>query len=313
MYRFVGILFVAVSAVGFGTLAIFARYAYADGLSTSTILFIRFALATAVMLCLLISRRERLPHGIVLLELIGMGAVGYVGQAFCFLAALHYASSGLVALLLYLYPAFVAVLSAWLLREPITGIKIPALGLALAGTALTVGPEGGRWLGILLAILAAVIYSFYIIVGTRVMKQVSAIQSSTVIFGSAAAVSGILMAATGPQTPATGAGWAAIAGIVLVATVLPVSSFLAGLKRIGPNNAAMLSTLEPAVTVLLAALLLGETLKPIALLGGSMVLAAVLLLAYGELRRVQPKSSVKSTPVSQKASAPRPSASLSGK
>lgn len=313
MYRFVGILFVAVSAVGFGTLAIFARYAYADGLSTSTILFIRFALATAVMLCLLLSRRERLPRGIVLLELIGMGAVGYVGQAFCFLAALHYASSGLVALLLYLYPAFVAVLSAWLLREPITGIKIPALVLALAGTALTVGPEGGRWMGILLAILAAVIYSFYIIAGTRVMKQVSAIQSSTVIFGSAAVASGILMAATGPQTPATGAGWAAIAAIVLVATVLPVSSFLAGLKRIGPNNAAMLSTLEPAVTVLLAALLLGETLKPIALLGGSMVLTAVLLLAYGELRRTQPKSSVKSTPVPHKASPPRPSASLSGK
>lgn len=313
MYRFFGILFVAVSAIGFGTLAIIARYAYADGLNTSTILFIRFALATAVMLCLLISRRERLPRGIVLLELIGMGAVGYVGQAFCFLAALHYASSGLVALLLYLYPAFVAVLSAWLLREPITGIKIPALVLALAGTALTVGPEGGRWMGILLAVLAAVIYSFYIIVGTRVMKQVSAIQSSTVIFGSAAAVSGILMAATGPQTPATGAGWTAIAGIVLIATVLPVSSFLAGLKRIGPNNAAMLSTLEPAVTVLLAALLLGETLKPIALLGGSMVLAAVLLLAYGELRRTQPKSSEKSTTCSQNASPPHPSASLSGK
>ena len=189
---------------------------------------------------------------------------------------------------MYLYPAFVALLSAWLLREPIAGIKIPALALALAGTALTVGPEGGRWTGILLAILAAVIYSFYILAGTRVVKQVSAIQSSTVIFGSASAVAGILMAIAGPQLPATGMGWAAMASIVLVATVLPVSSFLAGLKRIGPTNSAMLSTLEPAVTVLLAALFLGETLKPVTLLGGTMVLAAVLLLAYGELRRVPP-------------------------
>jgi drug/metabolite transporter (DMT)-like permease len=50
----------------------------------------------------------------------------------------------------------------------------------------------------------------------------------------------------------------------------------------------MLSTLEPVVTVLLAAMLLGETLKPIALLGGGLILVAVLLLTRSELRRTQP-------------------------
>jgi len=57
-----------------------------------------------------------------------MGAIGYVGQAFCYLTALKYASPGLVALLLYLYPVFVAILSAIWLHEPITHRKALTLG-----------------------------------------------------------------------------------------------------------------------------------------------------------------------------------------
>jgi drug/metabolite transporter (DMT)-like permease len=288
MNRVVGMILVGVSAAAFGTLAIFGRYAYADGMDALTILFLRFSLSAALMAILVAARREPLPRGPVLLRLAGMGAIGYVGQAFSYLTALHYASSGLVALLLYLYPAFVAILSTIFLHERLTRARKLALGLALLGTALTVGPEGGQFLGILLATTAAAIYSVYIIVGSQVLKQVSALQSSTVIFASAGAMSGILMAANGPHPPATGTGWMVTVAIVLIATVLPVVTFLAGLKRIGPTNAATLSTLEPVVTVVLAACLLGEMLRPITLLGGALILVAVLLLTHAELRRAGP-------------------------
>jgi drug/metabolite transporter (DMT)-like permease len=285
MDRFVGFVLIAVSAAGFGTLAILGRYAYADGLDALTILFFRFSLSTVVLVGVLVSRRESMPRGAVLFRLVGMGALGYVGQAFCYLTALKHASAGLVALLLYLYPAFVTILSVTVLREHMTRFKVMALSMALIGTALTVGPGGGRFAGVFLGVSAAVIYSVYIIVGTGVVKEVSAVQSSTVIFASAGAMSGVLMLVKGPQMPASAAGWAAIASIVIIATVLPVVTFLAGLKRTGPTNAAMLSTLEPVVTVLLAALLLEETLKPVTMAGGSLILLAVLLLARGELRR----------------------------
>jgi len=278
-------LLVAVSALGFSTLGILGRYAYAAGMDALTILFLRFSLAAVLMAVLLAARHESLPRGPALLRLIGMGAVGYVCQAFFYFSALKYASPGLVAFLLYLYPVFVAALSALVLHEPIRRVKAIALGLALTGTALTVGPAGGQPLGMLLAILAAATYSVYILVGSRVMKQVSALQSSTVIFASAGATSGILMAANGPQLPATGVGWLVIGSMVLIATALPVVTFLAGLGRVGATNAAMLSTLEPPVTVVLAAWLLNELLGPITLLGGVLILAAVLLLARSELRR----------------------------
>ena len=124
------------------------------------------------------------------------------------------------------------------------------------------------------------------------MKRVSAIQSSAIIFASAGLMSGGLMFVNGPHLPSTGAAWATIAAIVFVATILPVVTFLAGLARIGPTNAAMLSTLEPVVTVVLAALFLHEALPSITLLGGGLILLAVLLLARSELHsnRVSPRN-----------------------
>ena len=288
MKRLTGILLIAISAASFGTLAIFGRYAYTAGMDTFTVLFLRFSVAAVLMGILLAARRESLPKGRVLGQLIGMGALGYVGQSFMYLTAINYASAGLVALLLYLYPFFVMVLSVIVFREKVTRAKIIALALALFGTALTVDPQGGQLIGALMAISAAAIYSVYIIVGTNVMKHVSAVQSSTVIFASAGVVFGSITAVNGAHFPAANSGWFAMLGIVLIATVIPVITFLAGLGMVGPTNAAMLSTLEPVVTVLLAAWLFGEQLPAVALAGGGLILVAVILLTRNELREVKP-------------------------
>ncbi|RIK53949.1 MAG: EamA family transporter, partial [Chloroflexi bacterium] len=184
MKRLAGIVLIAISAASFGTLAIFGRYAYAEGVDTFTLLFLRFGLAASFMTLILILRREPFPRGRILAQLIGMGAIGYVGQSFLYMTAIRYASAGLVALLLYLYPFFVAILSMTFLRETLTRAKIIALVLALTGAALTVGPVSGQLIGALMAIAAALIYSVYIIVGAGVMKRVSPVQSSTVIFAS---------------------------------------------------------------------------------------------------------------------------------
>lgn len=288
MNRLLGIALVILSAAAFGALPILGRYAYADGMDALTILFLRFTLAAAVMALWLAIRRERLPRGPVLWRLVGMGALGYIGQSFAFFTALRYASAGLVSLLLYLYPVFVALLAVLLLHEPFTRIKGSALTIAVIGVALTAGPLQGQTLGIALAITAAAIYSVYIIIGADVLRQTSSLHSSAVIFAAAGLSAGGLMLINGPQFPSTTRGWSAIFAIVLVATLIAVVTFLAGLQRIGPTSAAMLSTLEPVITVLLASWLLHETLSATSLLGGGLILAAVLLLTIGELRRQQP-------------------------
>jgi drug/metabolite transporter (DMT)-like permease len=287
MNRLIGILLIAISAASFGTLAIFGRFAYNNGMDTFTVLFLRFGLSASFMTLILILRKEQFPRGRILAQLIGMGALGYVGQSFMYMTAINYASAGLVALLLYLYPFFVATLSMIFLHEILTKVKVFALILALVGTALTVGPVSGQLIGALMAIAAALIYSVYIIVGTNVMKHVTAVQSSTVIFASAGAVFGILAFSKGIHLPASNTGWLAVSGIILISTIIPVVTFLAGLERVGPINAAMLSTLEPVVTVLLAAWLFGDRLQPIVMVGGGLILVAVILLTRSELKSIK--------------------------
>jgi len=283
MKKLIGLLLIAISAASFGTLAIFGRYAYEDGMDTFTVLFLRFGISAVFMTVVLLLRKEHFPRGRILAQLVGMGALGYVGQSFLYMTAIKYASAGLVALLLYLYPMFVFILSVFVLREKVNWVKTSALILALVGSALTVDPNGGQLIGALMAVTAALIYSIYIIVGTNVMKHVSAVQSSAVIFASASVVFGALAFSNGAHFPASNSGWLAMLGIITLSTIIPVVTFLAGLEIIGPTNAAMLSTLEPVVTVLLAAWLFGEKLTSIVMIGGILILAAVIMLTRAEL------------------------------
>jgi len=284
-----GIACVIASAAAFGTMAILARIAYASGIDTPTLLALRFAIAAAAMLAIAFVRHTSLPRGSLLGGVVLLGAVGYGGQAFSFFTALTLIPAAIVALLLYLHPALVALLSAVLLHERLTTVKRAALALALVGTVLTIAPalggsataqSGGRVVaGIAFAVAAAVFYSFYIIAAAWLGRRVAAQPMSTVVIASAA---GVFVAATlvrGPAWPQSTAGWLAVLAIALVSTVAAITLYFAGLERVGPTRAATLSTLEPVVTVTLAAFLLGETIAPVQIAGGALILIAVALIA----------------------------------
>jgi drug/metabolite transporter (DMT)-like permease len=277
---FSGFLLVAISAAAFGAMPIFARAAYASGTDPNTILFLRFSSAGLIMLGVMRLTGRRFPRGKYLLGAAAMGGLGYVGQSLSYFNALLFAPAGMVALLLYLYPAIVTALSTLLFREHLSPLKLAALLLALGGAALIIGPEGGgQPLGIALGLAAALIYSFYILGGSRLMKQIDSVTVSSVVMLSAALMFGVIIAGWGWRLPQTSAGWWAIAAISIVSTVIAVGAFLAGIDRIGAGTASTTSTLEPVVTVTLAAFLLGEPITPLKIAGGALILTAVLLLS----------------------------------
>jgi drug/metabolite transporter (DMT)-like permease len=264
---------------------IFARFAYSSGVSPVTLLFLRFAFAAPVMIALVALRRVRLPRGAALVALICLGAVIYVVQALCYFTALTRAPASLVALILYLYPVLVAVGATLVYGEQFTLARGAALALALGGAALIIGFErGGSAAGVGLAIAAAGIYAVYILAGTRVMRNVPPLAAATVVICSTAVVYGGIAAVRGPVWPATAGGWLSIAALALVSTVAAIAFFFAGLERVGPTSASILSTLEPAVAVTLAVLLLGEALTPAKLAGGLLILAAVLVTSRAAVR-----------------------------
>lgn len=277
--RLVGALYVTLSATGFGAMAIFAHYAQAGGAEVVAVLFLRFLLAGLVMAAVMLAGHRRWPRGRNLLVLALMGGLGYVGQSYAYFTALNYASAGLVALLLYLYPFLVTVLGALLYRRRLTAGRVCAVLVALAGTAITLGGGvAGEPLGISLGIAAALIYSVYILAGSQVVDNEDPLAAATVVIISAAMVFGAIAGVSGPAWPANMAGWLAVTAIALISTVVAMVAFFAGMQRLGAADAATLSTLEPVVTFVLAAIFLGEPLQPNQLVGGAIILGAVVWL-----------------------------------
>ena len=277
--RLLGAFFVVCSAIGFGAMAIFGKVAFASGASTATVLFIRFLVAGSLMVLLMAALRQPWPRGRDLLILVGMGMIGYAGQAFCFFSALHHATAGLTGLLLYLYPALVIVLSALLGRRRLTLAKSLLALLSLFGILLTVSDGlAGTPLGIAFGVGAAVVYTVYILVGEGVSGRTGANGAGCVIMLGAAVVFGLAMLLEGPRPPQSLDGWLAIAAIAVFCTLMPIVFFFAGMRHLGAGDASTLSTLEPVVTLLLAYLFLGETLGLLQALGAALVIVAVVVL-----------------------------------
>jgi drug/metabolite transporter (DMT)-like permease len=287
-WRDPGVLWLLASAGGFGAMAIFAKLAYSAGLTLPTLLAARFGLAAILMWVLLAVRR--LPwrvSGRTLAGLLVMGGLGYVGQSFSFFTALQSIPAATTGLLLYTYPALVTVLAALVLKHPLTRTGGMALVLASLGCVLVLGGPaalpGGAALdpaGVAWGLAAAVIYSLYIIAGTRLTAGVHPLVAATYIISAAAGVYLIAGLAGGTlQADITPGGWAALVAIALICTVLAIAAFFAGLARLGPARASILSTVEPVVTLLLAALVLGENIQPFQILGGALILAAGIVVS----------------------------------
>jgi drug/metabolite transporter (DMT)-like permease len=154
--------------------------------------------------------------------------------------------------------------------------------MALAGAVLTIGPNReGESSGILLALTAAVLYATYIVVGAQLMERVDPLPATTVIMLAAAMSYGSIVGVEGFQAPSETGGWIAIVATA-VCSIIAIGTFFAGLEKVGASNAAVLSTVEPFVTVGLAALVLRERIEPMQLVGGFCILIAVAFLTRTE-------------------------------
>ena len=289
-----GALLCLASAAAFGAMGIFGKLAYEEGSTVGTLLFTRFGLAAAVFWLILIasggarglsrmSRRDAVMA-------FALGAVGYGAQAACYFLALERLDASLLSLVLYTFPVMVAVAAVLLKRDPASLRTAGALLLASAGLVLVLaGAAAGALdpLGTALALGAAVVYSAYILTSEGVASRVEPIALSTLVCTGAAFSFAIAGLATGDLDPGavSGTGFVWLAGIALVSTVVAISLFFAGLRRGGPTAAAILSTLEPVVTVMLAFVVFGEALGPAQLAGGVLVLAAVIVLQTPARRR----------------------------
>jgi drug/metabolite transporter (DMT)-like permease len=264
-------------------MAIFGKLAYDEGVDVGSLLLVRFAMAAALLAVVAASlgalrglRRRAVLSG------LAMGAIGYATQAGLYFLALERMDASLLSLLLYTYPALVTGAAIVIGREEPSARKGAALALATVGTALVLAGAGTGALDPLATVLAlgaAAAYTAYILTGDRVVAGVPPLAlASLVTAGATATFAAAVLVTGGPELGFTAAGWGWLAAIALVSTVGAIIAFFAGLARVGPSTASILSTVEPVVTVGLAAAVFGEALTAVQLAGGVLVLGTVLVL-----------------------------------
>lgn len=274
-----GILLVLLSAAGFGAMAILAKLAYGAGLDVVTLLALRFALAAAVLWALVRIRGTALPRRPLLLGLT-LGACGYALEAGLFFFSLERLEAGLASLVMYSYPAWVALGALALGRERLSRRRWLALGVASAGLVLVLGAGGeADGTGLLLALGAGVGYAAYILGTASVLRAIdplafaaSVCTGATLSFLLAGALQG------GLDLGFAAEGWLWLAAMAVLSTVVPIFAFAAGVERVGPSRASILSTVEPPFTVLLALAVFGESLGLVQVLGGALVLLGAVLV-----------------------------------
>jgi drug/metabolite transporter (DMT)-like permease len=277
-HRRLGALIAVVAAAAFASLAILGRWALDAGLRGSTLLQWRFLLATLVLVPFGVfrtplSRRTRLV-------LLGSGFV-YTAQTSFYFQSLDRITAGTTALLLYLSPAFIVLYSMLLGRRPSRGQTI-ATFLALAGLAVILGGPSAAdadAIGLAFGAAAGATFAGYLLLGELAFGGVPPLTIAA--HSMAGAVVGFtaleLIIERELTIPSGTRQWLLVAAVVVVPTLLAIPMMFAAIARIGAGPTAIISTSEPAFTLIFAAVLLAEPIRAPQLLGGVLILGAAIL------------------------------------
>jgi drug/metabolite transporter (DMT)-like permease len=277
---FTGSLLIITSAGGFSTLAILGKVAYSEGLNLPSILFFRF-LGTAILLWIwLFIRKAWHIETYQALKAFLLGLIGYAIQATIFFSALAYASAGLTTLLFFTYPAFVTLLIWVVEKEHPDSYRKSALILSLTGCVLTINfsVELTEPLGLILGIASGFWYALYLMFGSRLVQSVSPVVASAYLcLGASLSFFISTLFTGGIIVPQSMTGIWTLISLSVIATALSIVTLFTGIQKVGIARAAIISTIEPVITVMLGIILLHEKLWNGQVLGGFLIVIAVVL------------------------------------
>lgn len=268
-----GSIAVALSGMTFGVYGLLSKALFATGMKAPTILFWRFALASAILwIASLLLRKAPLPRE-RLLPMLLLG-IAYLGMSMAYLVTIGRAGASYGVLLLYAYPAFVALFEH-LLGNRLTRIRAISVALATSGILLLVHAPAGALdaVSIAIGLTSAVMYALYLVGSSRAMAGISSTSATTGVLTSVTLCFAILSGATTGFVIPTQSAALLLLALAVVTTAIPIALLSYGITRIGAPRAAILGTLEPLTSVILVVAFAGERLAGIQLLGAACLLA----------------------------------------
>jgi len=293
-----GFLISFTGAILFSTKAIIIKKAFhavaTDALTLLTLRMV-FSLPFYLVAAVWGSRKEgnvKMNRG-QWLRVIGLGLLGYYLSSLFDFIGLQYISAGLERLILFIYPSLAVLINAVLFRQKINSAQRWALvltyigiGIAYFGELKVDNSNPNFYWGSLMIFLCAITYAFYLAGTGRMVPVLGAAKFTT--YSMLVATGGVLLhftvrALLRGDDPLIIAGkglWGYALLLALVATVIPSFLLAEGMKRIGANNAAIITSVGPVSTILQAHFILGDKIFAEQVVGTVLVIIGVLLIGW---------------------------------
>ena len=289
----VGLFLGLMAAVCYGVIPLFTKELQAPAvglpLSSSTILFYRFGIASLILAAIMFVRRESLR--ITYAEFVRLVQLAFLsnGAALFLISGYRYcSSSGVATTLHFTYPILTALIMMIFFRERSRLSTWIAIGLSIAGVALLSGVGGGaQWLGIVLEIISALCFALYLIrVNRSRVSQMPVVKLTFYVMAFGTLIFAAFIAyeradfdisahyALIPTAP----GWLNLCLLSVICTVVTNLALVYATQNIGPTVASILGVLEPLTALVLGILFLGEELTPSMAAGIGLILPAVLII-----------------------------------
>jgi drug/metabolite transporter (DMT)-like permease len=269
-------------AVAFGCTILFSRAVARDHLAPPVALSIRFGVAGVLLLgVLVVTRRPLLPPRGERFIVIMLGLVLYSAESTAFYLGLEHGTAAAVALIFYAYPAVIAVAEVLLRVTRWKARTVLALILAVSGSAV-VAIGGGDLVissrGVFFVCTAIVFFSAYVLISDRVVVRTDSITAATwTAIGASIGTATFGLIRGDLHAPSAHALSILSANGIFTATAFTL--FFVVLGRMGATRTAIVMALETVTGIVLAAIFLGESVRPIVALGGVAVLAGAVIAA----------------------------------
>ena len=283
-----GIICGILAAVCYGTNPLGALPLYEEGVNTSSVLFLRFSIATLILGVVMIANRK--SFAVTRGELTTMASLGALMavSSLTYYQSFRYMDAGIASTILFVYPVMVAVIMATFFREKVTATTITSIVLALAGIGLLYRGDAGISLsitGVMLVMVSSLTYAVYIVIVNQSEIRMSIVKltfyvlliCAMCLFAYSFTSSDLHL-----MLPPSPRAWFFACWLGLVPTVLSLLFMTIAVHEVGATPTAIMGALEPLTAVAIGVMMFGEAFTFRLCVGIVLILAAVLLIVAGK-------------------------------
>lgn len=288
MEQIKGYFFALFSAVLLGLMAVLVKIVLNMGLSTLSVIFLRFSLSSLFLAVFLrirgISFRLNREQFFILM---GVGIVGYGLMNLCYYGAFFFIPVGLTSMIHYIYPVVVVLLARILYHNRYPQNVYVALIIGMAGAMILSFSDIGQsnLIGVVLALFAGICYGIYVVFMDH--PKMKDLHGLVIVFYLSAftALFSLLFAVFTGKMPWQGVNLEILLLMLVISlfcTVLALFLFREAVVRIGSTHTTIFSTMEPVSAAVLGVMIFHEKVGFGMLIGSVLILSALVMITFAQ-------------------------------